>query len=34
MDVKELSLILKGTIDPNQRTEAENKLTQVMFIRF
>lgn len=29
MDVKELSLILKATIDLNQRTEAENKLAQV-----
>ncbi|XKL59631.1 hypothetical protein PGB90_000647 [Kerria lacca] len=29
MDVKELSLILKATIDLNQRTEAENKLAQI-----
>lgn len=29
MDVKTLSIILKGTIDPNQRNDAEDKLTQI-----
>ena len=29
MDVKRLSLILQGTLDPNQRNEAEDELTKV-----
>lgn len=31
MDVKNLSQLLKDTIDPNKRNEAEEKLTQVTF---
>lgn len=30
MDLKTLSIILKGTIDANQRNEAEEKLSQVL----
>ena len=29
MDIKSLSELLKGTLDPNHRNEAEKKLTEV-----